>query len=64
VYFVIPLDRSYGPPVEVVELFSLPDHVTSQTAFARDKAAGETSVTGPHTADRASSAPESNIAMS
>ena len=24
VYFVIPLDRSHGPPIEVVELFGLP----------------------------------------
>jgi len=24
VYFVIPMDRSHGPPVEVVELFGLP----------------------------------------
>lgn len=27
VYFVIPLDRSYGPPVEVVELFGLPEPI-------------------------------------
>jgi len=25
VYFVIPLDRSHGPPIEVVELFGLPE---------------------------------------
>ena len=25
VYFVIPMDRSFGPPVEVVELFALPE---------------------------------------
>lgn len=24
VYFVIPMDRSHGPPIEVVELFGLP----------------------------------------
>ncbi len=25
VYFVIPLDRSHGPPIEVVELFGMPE---------------------------------------
>lgn len=25
VYFVIPMDRSFGPPIEVVELYSLPE---------------------------------------
>jgi hypothetical protein len=25
VYFVIPMDRSHGPPIEVVELFGLPE---------------------------------------
>ncbi len=24
VYFVIPMDRSHGPPIEVVELFGIP----------------------------------------
>jgi hypothetical protein len=28
IYFVIPLDRSHGPPVEVVELYAMPDSAT------------------------------------
>jgi hypothetical protein len=28
VYFVIPMDRAHGPPIEVVELFGLPEAQT------------------------------------
>jgi hypothetical protein len=57
VYFVIPLDRSFGPPVEVVELFSLPQPVRSEPA------AGEMNGSEPP-AEPASNAPESNVATS
>jgi hypothetical protein len=29
VYFVIPVDRSQGPPIEVVELFGMPEPVAA-----------------------------------
>jgi hypothetical protein len=32
VYFVIPLDRSFGPPIEVVELFGIPEPATAAPA--------------------------------
>lgn len=32
VYFVIPLDRSFGPPIEVVELFGLPESAAGVAA--------------------------------
>lgn len=31
VYFVIPMDRSNGPPIEVVELFGLPEPAISES---------------------------------
>jgi hypothetical protein len=31
VYFVIPIDRFQGPPIEVVELFGLPDAPAEST---------------------------------
>jgi hypothetical protein len=41
VYFVIPMDRSYGPPIEVVELFELPDAGPPPTTSASERAAGQ-----------------------
>src|SRR5687767_683025 len=47
VFFVIPLDRSYGPPVEVVELFALPESASATSCSASADVEQRSEATSP-----------------
>lgn len=40
-YFVIPMDRSFGPPIEVVELFELPPADPAEATTSEEVLASE-----------------------
>jgi hypothetical protein len=75
VFFVIPLDRSFGPPVEVVELFALPESspTTSPSNFEQPSettstspasSSGHTSMDDSPAAKSVRATPESNLTAS
>jgi hypothetical protein len=60
VFFVIPLDRSFGPPVEVVELFALPENSPATATAAPSQfglAAEATSPREPESSSEANQTP-------